>query len=201
MKRVIASLAEPRRIHEYVTYAKVVAESVAADPIFASPRPPIADVLAHVEALGEATVDSVWKEAGKKSARQAVAYQVHSDLMTLRGYVQQVADEHPGEEAVIIARAGMRVKNTRGPSKPGFEAKLLPVSGSVHLFARAPRSRASYDWQYSTDQERWLFGEPTVRADATLTGLTRGVRYFFRYRTVTKEGVSGWSQMVSQLMV
>jgi len=38
-------LEEPRRIHEYVTYAQLVAERVAADPVFASPRPPIAVLL------------------------------------------------------------------------------------------------------------------------------------------------------------
>jgi hypothetical protein len=201
MKRVIAALAEPRTIHEYVAYARFLAESVAADPIFASPRPPIAVLLDDVAALGAATVAALSREAGKRSARQARALQVHNGLMTLARYVQQVADEHPGEEAVIIARAGMRVKNARGPSKPTFEAKQLPVSGAVHLFARAAKSRASYEWQYSTDEEHWLSGAPTVRADATLHGLAYGTVYFFRYRTVTKEGVSDWSQIVSRLVV
>jgi hypothetical protein len=35
----------------------------------------------------------------------------------------------------------------------------------------------------------------------TLFGLARGAVYFFRYRTVTKEGVSDWSQVVSVLVV
>ena len=172
-------------------------ERVAADPIFASPNPPLAVLLADIAALGAATVDSLSKEAGKRSARQARAQQVHNGLMTLARYVQQVADEHPGQQAAIIARAGMSVKNARGPSKPPFEAKKLPVSGAVHLFARAARGRASYDWQYGTDQDNWLLAAPTVRADAKLYGLAHGALYFFRYRTVTKEGISGWSQVVS----
>ena len=95
----------------------------------------------------------------------------------------------------------MSVKNTRGPSKPTFEAKQLPVSGAVHLFARAAKGRASYDWQYSKGEEPWLFGPRTVRADVKLHGLARGAVYFFRYRTVTKEGVSDWSEVVSLLVV
>ena len=201
MKRIIAILDEPRRIHELVTYAQFVASSVAADPAFPSPRPPIAVLLADVAALGAATVDSLSRSAGTRATRQALAVRVHNELVRLRCYVQEVADAHPGQQAEIIARAGMRVKNTRGPSKPPFEAKQLPVSGAVHLFARAAKSRASYDWQYSKGEESWLFGPRTVRADVTLDGLLRGATYFFRYRTVTREGVSDWSQVVSLLVV
>ena len=200
MKRIIAALDEPRRIHEYVTYAQFLASSVAADPVFASPRPPIAVLFADVAALGEATVAALSRTAGTRAARQELAARVHNDLMTLRAYVQQVADAHPGEEASVIARAGMSVKDARGPSKPTFEAKPLPVSGAVHLFARAAKGRASYEWQYATREDAWLFGPPTVQADATLDGLVPGAVHFFRYRTLTKEGVSGWSQVVSLLV-
>jgi hypothetical protein len=201
MKRVIAVLDEPRTIHDYVAHAQFVASRVAADPVFASPRPPIAALLADVAALQEATVAALSRAAGTRAARQALAAQVHGELMTLRCYVQEVADAHPGEQAAIIARAGMSVKDARGPSKPTFEAKQLPVSGKVHLFARAEKRRASYDWQYSKGEDAWLSGPRTVRADVTLEGLVRGAVYFFRYRTVTKEGVSDWRQSVSLLVV
>jgi hypothetical protein len=69
MKRIIAVLDEPRRIHEYVTYAQFVASSVAADPVFVSPRPAIAVLLADVAALGAATVASLSRTAGTKAAR------------------------------------------------------------------------------------------------------------------------------------
>ena len=92
----------------------------------------------------------------------------------------------------------MSVKNARGPSKPTFEAKQLPVSGAVHLFARAANGRASYDCSKGEDQR--LFVPRTVRADVTLCGLVRGAVYLFRYRTVTNEGVSDWSQVVSLLV-
>ena len=201
MKRVIAVLEEPRRIHEYVIYAQFVAERVAADPVFASPRPPVAVLFADVAALGAATVTALTRTAGTKAARQELAARVHNELMTLRSYVQQVADAHPGEQASVIARAGMTVKNARGPSKPPFEAKQLPVSGAVHLFARAAKGRASYDWHYAKGDDRWLFGPPTVRSDATLHGLVPGAVDSFRVPTVTREGVSDWSRVVSLLVV
>ena len=95
----------------------------------------------------------------------------------------------------------MNVKDSRGPSKATFRAKQLPVSGEVRLYARAAKGRASYAWQYAKGEEPWLFGPRTVRADAKLSGLERGAVYFFRYRKVTREGVSDWSQVISLLVV
>ncbi len=60
-KRHIEVLDEPRRIHDYVTYAQFVAERVAADPVFASPRPPIAVLFADIAALAAATVTALSK--------------------------------------------------------------------------------------------------------------------------------------------
>jgi hypothetical protein len=88
MKRLIAVLEEPRRIHEYVIYAQFVASQVAADPVFASPRPPIAVLFADVAALGAATVSALSRTVGTKAARQELAVRVHNELMTLKCYVQ-----------------------------------------------------------------------------------------------------------------
>src|SRR5580704_11205800 len=127
MKRIIAVLNEPRKIHDYLIYAQFVVERVAADPIFVTLLPQIAVLRADVAALRDATVAGLTREKGKVSARQALALRVHGELTTLKVYVQEIADEHPGEQASIIARAGMSVKNTRGPSKAWFEAKQLSV--------------------------------------------------------------------------
>jgi hypothetical protein len=95
----------------------------------------------------------------------------------------------------------MGMKNTRGPSKPPFEAKQLPVSGAAHLVARAAKGLVSSDRQYAKGESPWLFGPCTVWADATLEGLVQGAVSFFRYRTVTKEGLSDGSEVVSLLVV
>ena len=74
------------------------------------------------------------------------------------------------------------------------------TSGAALLVARAATTRASYDWQWSTDGTLWVDLERSVRADAALTGLTPGRRYYLRYRTLTKDGVADWSQVVSLLV-
>jgi hypothetical protein len=127
---------------------------------------------------------------GTVSARNATLLVVHSDLGTSKSYVQRIADGHAAASApAIIEGAGMSVKKSSGHGKPDFEAKPGPVSGTVQLFARAERTRASYDWEYGTDETSWTRVDSTVRADAELYGLARGTRCFFRYRPVTRAGV------------
>jgi hypothetical protein len=67
----------------------------------------------------------------------------------------------------------------------------------VHLFTRAASTRASYDWEYGTDESVWTRVDVTVRADKELSGRAQGTRHFFRVRSVAKEGVGDWSQVLS----
>ncbi len=94
----------------------------------------------------------------------------------------------------------MNVKKSSGHGKADFDVKQGPVSGSVHLVARAERTRASYQWESRTEEGTWMPLEPTVRSDVKLHGLTPALSYFFRYRAVTKAGIGNWSQVVSWLV-
>jgi hypothetical protein len=93
----------------------------------------------------------------------------------------------------------MSVKDVAGPSKATFVVTRGRVPSSAHAYARAAKSRASYDWLYSTDGERWLSLPTTVRADAELEELAPGTVYLFRVRWTTKEGVSDWNEVVTYL--
>ncbi len=202
MSRVIAALNWPRRIHDAIVYAKFVAQRLASDPVFADPIPPLAVVEADIAALEEAEVRALTRALGTAKARDAKLQAVHSDLDGLRTYVQHVADGSPTVEtaAAIIESAGMSVKKSSGHGKTDFEVKQGPVSGSVHLVARAEPTRASYQWEYGTEEGAWTPLDPTVRSDAKLHGLTSALPYFFRYRAVTKAGIGNWSQVVSFLV-
>jgi phosphodiesterase/alkaline phosphatase D-like protein len=74
------------------------------------------------------------------------------------------------------------------------------VSGDAKLVAKAVASRASYEWQYSTDQKTWTDAPTTLQSKTDVVGLTPGTAYFFRFRGTTKAGVGDWSQVVSMLM-
>jgi phosphodiesterase/alkaline phosphatase D-like protein len=71
----------------------------------------------------------------------------------------------------------------------------------VVLFAGAVARKASYDWQYSTDEETWTSAETTFQATTTLLGLAAGTRYFFRFRARRPEGLRDWSRVLSRIVV
>jgi hypothetical protein len=197
MKRVIAALNLPRRIHDFIAYARLVATSLGKDPIFVSPTPSLASFEGAVAALEAADVAATIGGPGARAERDAKRAFVHQALHTLKNYVQHLADANGPEAAAIVQRAGMSVKDARGPSKLPFDLKQGPVSGSLRLRARAAKTRVSYDWQYSLDGESYVDFARTVRADAELKGLVPGTRVFVRYRCVSKAGVSDWSQVLS----
>ena len=94
----------------------------------------------------------------------------------------------------------MGERRARASQVPDPEAKDGPTSGTARLVAKAPKMRASYDWQLSIDGIVWVYLARTMRADADVTGLVAGTRYFFRVRTLTHDGIGEWSQVVSLLV-
>jgi hypothetical protein len=74
------------------------------------------------------------------------------------------------------------------------------VPGSVKLIAKAPSHRASYEWQFSTDQKTWTNAPGTLQAKTTLVGLPSGTIHYFRFRAITKTGETAFSQAVQILV-
>jgi hypothetical protein len=106
MKRTIAALNLPRRIPDFITYARFVATSLGSDPIFADPRPSLASFEADVAALEAAEVAARLGGAGTREARDAKYAAVHQALHTLKVYVQSVADANAPDTETIIQKAG-----------------------------------------------------------------------------------------------
>jgi len=201
MPRVIVALNEPEGNRDFIAYSKNVLHCLGDTSLFPSPTPPLTVVEADVGALDVAEVATL-RQKGVASARDASRQVVRRQLDLLRGYVQTLADALPvAEAAELVARSGFSVKASSGHGKPPFEAKDGPTSGSVHLVARAEKTRASYQWQFSKDGTTWTSLEDTVRADAWVHGLEPAVAYFFRYSTTTKAGRSDWSEVISLVVL
>lgn len=201
MKRILAALNMSRRVHDFVYQAQFIADCLAGDPIYADSTPPLEVFEAHLRALQDATHHVSTRALGSVAARQAAAVTVMSDLLSLRQFVQRLADESLASGPAIITNAGMYVKNATGPVKGGFVVKQGRVSGMARMIALAERTKASYDWQYSLDGVTWISVASTVWAHQDVTGLVPARVYFFRYRSLTRAGVGDWSQVVSLMVV
>jgi hypothetical protein len=201
MRPLIVRKPRSRRIADRIAYAKLVAESLKVSPYFPNPIPALAKLVAHIAAADAAHVAALTREAGTAATLAAAVRAVEGDLESLHVHVQGVARLDATNGPAIVASAGMSLKDARGPSPADFTVKQGRISGSVVLVARAVARKASYDWQYSTDEETWTSAETTFQAKTKLVGLAAGTRYFFRFRARTREGLKDWSQVISLLVV
>ncbi len=197
MKRVLVVLSPPRRVHDFAAFARSVAVHLAGDPLFSAPPAQLAALDAGVLALEAALAVVQARTYGAAAHRKARQSDVLSALQALKAYVQTLADTLPAHEAAMVAaRAGLAVKDAKGPMRGGLAVKPGPSSGSVHAYAPATRARAGYEWEYARGDEgaggAWISVPFTVRADVVLTGLVPGALYSVRARTVTKDGASSW---------
>jgi hypothetical protein len=203
-----SSLSQPRflallKLPEYkvpllISLARGIVKAMEGNPAFPSPVPPLKDVLAAIDALEAAEVTKQSGLRGAVAARNDKRRELVNILQYLRAYVQKIADGDLENAAAIIQSAGMHVKKKRPLPVRVFAAKDGDVSGAVILTAPWAGPHASYEWQHSLDEMKtWIPLPPTTQSTTSVTGLVPGALVYFRYQTVTKDGVGDWSQPVS----
>jgi beta-xylosidase len=112
--------------------------------------------------------------------------------------VQTVSDAaNPSNAAAMIEGAGMTLRTVTPHDKALLAIKQGPASGTVVVTAKAAGRRASYNWQYSTDQKTWTVVPPTLQAKTHVSGLTAGTAYYFRVQPLLRTGAQDWSGVVS----
>jgi hypothetical protein len=114
--------------------------------------------------------------------------------------VQLAADANPATAQSLIEGAGFAIRKTASHPKGPIKVEAGTLPGSVKLLAKAVAQRASYEWQYSTDQKTWTNVPATLQSKTAITGLTSTTMYYFRFRGVTKTGEGAYSQVVQILV-
>ena len=123
---------------------------------------------------------------------------LHHELDYVNGVAEQQTS--PADAEAVITGSGFSVRKGFTRNKDTLAAKYGLASGDVKLVARAVAPDASYYWQWSTDQQTWVSLPETKKASTTVTGLTPATTYYFRFRALTRKGMSDWSQIVSLLV-
>jgi hypothetical protein len=177
-----------------------IVNAMTGNAYFTTPSPTLAIVTAAIQALNLAQIAAMARTKGAAATRDLQQKALLKVMDELRAYVQAIANSMPGqEEAVILsAKMGVKVYATRPPHT--FAALWGTASGSADLHAPFVAGRKSVFWQWSTDSKTWNDLPPTLKSSTTVANLTPGTTYYFRYRVLTKAGLSDWSQPVSLLM-
>jgi hypothetical protein len=200
MKRPIAVLKLTRRIGDDIVYAASVHDRMTQSPWFPKPPVPLAVFARHIADAREAAAAALTRARALVTEQRAKLAIVRVDLGHLRNYVQFVADANLPSAAAIIESAGMSVKNARGRGKNRFLVVAGPVPGSVILTMEWGGDRASYEAEWSLDQESWTSVGNVLQSKRVMRGLPSRRRLFFRARSVIQGGRGDWTDVVSVIV-
>jgi hypothetical protein len=191
-----AVLRIPTRKSGVGAFATSVINAMTGNASFPNPTPPLATVSADLAAYEAAEAQVLTRVKGAAATRNTKYAVLRTDLEHLMAGVQQIADANPATAQALIEGAGFSIRKSTSRPKSAIKVETGTVPGSVKLSAKAVALRASYEWQYSTDQKTWTNAPSSLQAKTVIAGLTSGTTVYFRVRGVTKTGEGAFSQVV-----
>jgi len=194
--RVHAAQKAPKQITAYIKQCRVIIDKSTGNPDLPNPLEPLTLASAALDLLETAEQNALKGPKGAAQDRDAKLGVVRTRMRVVIAYVQTAADANPARARAIIESAGLTVVTRTPRRKPNLAAKYGTIPGRIVLEGKAVRG-ASYHWQMSIDQKTWTDLPESVKATLTVDGLTPATTYSFRFRTLTKDGLSDWSGAVS----
>jgi hypothetical protein len=194
-------LKAPQQKKALSPYGRHVVTCMTGNAKVPSPNPPLSAITAACAALD---VSQAAMPGNKAATAQrdadwlALLLLLHHEL----DYVNSEAEQQttPAEAEAVITGSGFSVRKGYTRNKDTLAAKYGLASGDVKLDAKAVSPDASYYWQWSTDMKNWASLPETKKASTTITGLTPATTYYFRFRALTRKGMTDWSQFISLLV-
>ncbi len=196
---IIVVLHVPRTAAGLIAFAQLVVQKMTGNAYFPAPTPALSAVTSAIEAYASA-VSASQTTKGLKGLRASTKRTLIGLLNQLCDYVGVIASANPELALQIAESAGMTLKAPTWHYKGLISVVQGALSGTVVCRAKAPGIPTNYFWSYSLDQKTWTDVPLALTATITLTGLTPGQTYYFRYHTMNRKGTSDPSQVVS-LMV
>lgn len=105
-------------------------------------------------------------------------------------FIKANAEYEANDDELKAITSGFVIKQSNVPKPKVFNATQGSVSGSVYLESPYAGNRASYVWEIITDpinQNTWSQLKVTNNASYTVSGLTPGVKYWFRVKAIVKD--------------
>jgi len=193
-----AAILAPRSVPHYIKTCGNILTKMSGDATYGSPPVAYTQVEDDLDALLTSEQATRNGPRGAAADRDAKLKVMRAHMRLLKAFVQSLADADVARSQVLIEGSGMSVARKAVRTKPDFEARAGHTPATVDLACRAVKARrVTYFWQMSKNQVDWADLPETLRAKASVSGLTTGTTYFFRFRTLTHAGLSAWSAVVT----
>jgi hypothetical protein len=199
--RAIAVSKFPKNAPGMSAFTHALIAAMSGNALIPNPNPSIATLTTLVTTVDTTETATKTRTKGTVAARNAALAALEVALHATKANIQQLADASPEQADAIIASVGMSVRKTAVRVKAPFAVEQGTLSGTAQLTAKAAALRASYEWEWSGNGgSTWTPVLPTLKAKTTVTGLPVATSCQFRFRSVTKAGVSDWSQPITLLV-
>jgi len=205
--RMRAILAiSPDNFPQLEVRATAVHDGLEADPtLFTNPIPSLAVLANRLSLFSKAQQTAVTTHAKADYLdRNAKAISLLTGLESERAYVQELADTHPADAEIIIAKGGMVVAQVSSYHKPLLRMRQQKPGWPVEVLAHVAMLTENtvgavfFNWQYTSDGgATWITLPPTTRGRTEVDGLTPLSTYGFRVAVTDAKGTGIWGQMVT----
>ena len=190
-----------------VIRAEQIVASLTGNPNFPTPNPPLAAVTTAINGLRTAIVEA---QTARQAAQAKTVAQNDSEdeldkvMRQIAAYIENVSG---GDEKMILS-AGVSV---RSPSTATSDTLAAPTGlsategdheGEIDLHWNSVKRARSYVVERSADppgDTSWSQTQVVTNSSATVSGLTRGAKHWFRVAAVGANGQSGWSDPATKI--
>jgi hypothetical protein len=200
-KKTVALNTSKQSVLQLISNTRGYVSGVTGNTHFPSP-PPLAVITTQVNLLENDYGIAQTKVRGSVAKMRAEEKALVMLLKSLAIYVEGIANGDPDHASDIIASANMPEKKPVVRKPRTFSVVLGKLKGEAAIDNKAV-SRGVYIYQMTTDPTNaTLWSQIYVgnRVRCTKTGLTTGIRYYFR-GAVSIKGVQGdWTPVLDVVM-
>jgi hypothetical protein len=187
---------------QLIANTKLYLQKMTGNPNFPAPSPSLTLVFGQLTKLEASYTVSQSRALGTASQMQTDKKALIILLKALAAYVELIANADPDNAVAIIESSGMRVKRKGTPPPKIFSVVLSKDPNTVELNTKA-ETGGIYLYEMSTDPNNpasWGMVVFSKQVKCTKSGLTSGVRYYFRVAVIIKTVQGPWSPVLNVII-
>ncbi|MBI5217346.1 MAG: hypothetical protein HY958_00250 [Bacteroidia bacterium] len=198
-------------ISEKVDFSKNTVTKMTGNSNFPTPDVPLAQITTAANNL-ETAYNAAQGGGTQLTAAMHAAEKVLDDLLRKQVlYVERIAF---GNGNIILGSGFHISKQPASAHRPEFTVetgkKALDAfidsthESSMVLKRKAVKDAKAWVWQLCTDpmaEDKWTYAGFSTQINYTVNGLTPGIKYWFRSASISKEGLSQWSDPIAKIAV
>jgi hypothetical protein len=201
-KKLVALSTSKLTTTQIIANAQHYVGQMTGNAHFPTPNPALALITTQADATQKAYDTSLTRIRGSAGIMHTELKKLTIDLKLLAAYVENVANADPDNAESIINQAGMMVKKPSVRKPKTFSADPGKAPGSVLLNTKAEKGGV-YLYEMTTDPNTassWTVISTDNKVKFTKTGLSSGIRYYFRVAVVVKSVQGSWSPVLNVII-